>query len=133
MTRGTEFLFEIHGDRGDLVLTATTRASMQRQELTVRGAQGAAKELAELPIPARYRWVPDSMERDFRYNVAQLYAQPGREHSAGHTGQSELCRGSHPASAARCDRAGVGNRTEAGPLDASIRRPGGSVTLFFCQ
>lgn len=74
MTRGTEFLFEIHGDRGDLVLAATTRASMQRQELTVRGAQGAAKDLAELPIPARYRWVPDSMERDSRYNVAQLYA-----------------------------------------------------------
>jgi predicted dehydrogenase len=75
MTRGTEFLFEIHGDRGDLVLTTTTRASMQRQELTVRGAQGAARELAELPVPARYRWVPDSLERDSRYNVAQLYAR----------------------------------------------------------
>jgi predicted dehydrogenase len=75
MTRGTEFLFEIHGDRGDLVLTATTRASMQRQELTVRGAQGAAKDVVELPIPARYRWVPDSMARDSRYNVAQLYAR----------------------------------------------------------
>src|SRR5207253_2183656 len=43
MTRGTAFLFEIHGDEGDLALTATSRASMQRQELTVRGAQGAAK------------------------------------------------------------------------------------------
>jgi len=32
MTRGTEFLFEIHGDQGDLTLTATTRASMQRQD-----------------------------------------------------------------------------------------------------
>lgn len=75
MSRGTEFLFEIHGDRGDLVLTATTRASMQRQELTVRGAQGAAKELVELPVPARYRWVPDGMPHDSRYNVAQLYAR----------------------------------------------------------
>jgi predicted dehydrogenase len=75
MTRGTEFLFEIHGDRGDLVLSATTRASMQRQELTVRGARDAAKELAELPVPARYRWVPDSMPRDSRYNVAQVYAR----------------------------------------------------------
>jgi predicted dehydrogenase len=75
MARGTEFLFEIHGDRGDLTLTATTRASMQRQELTVRGAQGAAKELAELPVPAKYRWVPDGLPGDSRYNVAQLYAR----------------------------------------------------------
>src|SRR5436305_11070788 len=75
MTRGTEFLFEVHGDRGDIVLSATTRASMQRQERTVRGAQGHAKELADLPVPARYRWVPDNMPRDSRYNVAQLYAR----------------------------------------------------------
>src|SRR5256885_1467617 len=75
MTRGTEFLFEVHGDNGDLALTATSRASMQRQELTVRGAQGAAKELADLPIPARYRWVPHGLATDSRYNVAQLYAQ----------------------------------------------------------
>ncbi len=75
MARGTEFLFEIHGDQGDLTLAATTRASMQRQELTVRGAQGAAKELAELPVPANYRWVPDGLPGDSRYNVAQLYAR----------------------------------------------------------
>jgi predicted dehydrogenase len=77
MTRGTEFLFEIHGDAGDLVLAATTRASMQRQELIVRGAQGAAKELAELPVPAKYRWVPQGLPGDSRYNVAQLYARLG--------------------------------------------------------
>jgi predicted dehydrogenase len=55
MTRGTAFLFEIHGDKGDLTLTATTRDSMQRQELTVRGAQGGAKDLTEFPIPQKYR------------------------------------------------------------------------------
>ena len=38
VNRGTAFLFEIHGDQGDLQLTATSRASMQRQELNVRGA-----------------------------------------------------------------------------------------------
>jgi predicted dehydrogenase len=75
MTRGTAFLFEIHGEKGDLTLTATSRDSMQRQELTVRGAQGAAKELAELPVPARYRWVPEGTPSDSRYNVAQLYAR----------------------------------------------------------
>lgn len=74
MTRGTEFLFEIHGDQGDLTLSATTRASMQRQELTVRGAQGTAKALVELSVPAKYRWVPDRLPGDSRYNVAQLYA-----------------------------------------------------------
>jgi predicted dehydrogenase len=75
MTRGTAFLFEIHGDNGDLSLTATTRDSMQRQELTVKGAQGRAKELTQLPIPDTYRWVPDGTPTDSRYNVAQLYAR----------------------------------------------------------
>jgi predicted dehydrogenase len=72
MNRGTAFLFEIHGDEGDLQLTATSRASMQRQELNVKGARGDAKELAELPIPGKYRWVPEGMPPDSRYNVAQL-------------------------------------------------------------
>src|SRR5271170_3170304 len=74
MTRGIVFLFEIHGEKGDLTLSATSRDSMQRQELTVRGAQGAAEDLAELPVPAKYRWVPDGLPGDSRYNVAQLYA-----------------------------------------------------------
>jgi predicted dehydrogenase len=75
MRRGTEFLFEIHGDKGDLVLAATERQSMQRQELTVRGAEGDAKELAPLPIPAKYRWVPAATPAGSAYNVAQLYAR----------------------------------------------------------
>ena len=83
MTRGTEFLFEIHGDRGDLTLAATTRASMQRQELIVRGAQGTAKDLAELPVPPRYRWVPEGLAEDSRYNVAQLYARLAESIRAG--------------------------------------------------
>jgi predicted dehydrogenase len=75
VNRGTAFLFEIHGDQGDLQLTATSRASMQRQELNVRGARGDEKELAELPIPGKYRWVPEGVAPDSRYNVAQLYAR----------------------------------------------------------
>jgi predicted dehydrogenase len=75
MNRGTAFLFEIHGDQGDLQLTATSRASMQRQELNVRGARGDEKGLAELPIPAKYRWVPEGVAPDSRYNVGQLYAR----------------------------------------------------------
>ena len=49
---------------------------MQRQELNVRGAQGDEKELAELPIPGKYRWVPEGVAPDsLRHNVAQLYAR----------------------------------------------------------
>lgn len=77
MTRGHEFLFEIHGDAGDLVLEATTRASTQRQELLVRGARGAGTPLAELQIPGKYRWVPEGAPRESPYNVAQLYVALG--------------------------------------------------------
>jgi predicted dehydrogenase len=75
MNRGAAFLFEIHGEEGDLQLTATSRASMQRQELKVSGARGDEKELAELPIPGKYRWVPEGVSPDSRYNVAQLYTR----------------------------------------------------------
>src|SRR6202035_1466812 len=45
-------------------------------DVPVRGAQGAAKELVELSVPAKYRWVPDGLPGDSRYNVvAQLYAR----------------------------------------------------------
>ena len=75
MTRGQEFLFEIHGSEGDLVATATTRASTQRQELSVQGARGAGVALAEMPVPAKYRWVPANVPTGSPYNVAQLYAK----------------------------------------------------------
>jgi predicted dehydrogenase len=75
MNRGTAFLFEIHGYEGDLQLAAISRASMQRQELQVKGARGGEKQLAELPIPGKYRWVPEEVAPDSRYNVAQLYAR----------------------------------------------------------
>jgi predicted dehydrogenase len=75
MNRGTAFLFEIHGDQGDLQLTATSRASMQRQELNLKRARGDEKELADLPVPAKYRWVPEGVPPDSRYNVAQVYVR----------------------------------------------------------
>jgi predicted dehydrogenase len=75
MARGIEFMFEIHGSEGDLVTAATTGGSMQRQELSLHGAQGKGGKLAEMPIPARYRYVPDAIASDSPYNVAQLYAK----------------------------------------------------------
>lgn len=77
MARDLEFLFEIHGETGDLVLEASMRASTQRQELAVRGARGAGTPLADMPIPEKYRWVPEATPRESPYNVAQLYAALG--------------------------------------------------------
>jgi len=75
MARGTEFLFEIHGSEGDLVIASTTGGSMQRQELSLHGGQGKGTSVAELPIPATYRNVPEDTPINSPYNVAQLYAQ----------------------------------------------------------
>jgi hypothetical protein len=49
---------------------------MQRQELQVKGARGDAKELVELPIPVKYRWVPEGLAPDSRYNDAPDISHP---------------------------------------------------------
>jgi predicted dehydrogenase len=74
--RATEFLFEIHGTDGDLTVTpSTSRASMQRQELTVRGGRMEDRQVDLLEIPERFRWVPPSVPQGSAYNVAQLYVK----------------------------------------------------------
>ena len=50
---------------------------MQRQELSVHGAQGKSAKLQPLPIPAKYRFVSEDVPSDSPYNVAQLYAKLG--------------------------------------------------------
>jgi predicted dehydrogenase len=77
MWRGHTFLFEIHGEDGDLILTAPDRASSQRQELKLQGAQGTKAPLTDMAIPDKYRWVPSSTPIDSPYNVAQMYARLG--------------------------------------------------------
>ena len=75
MARGTDLLFEIHGEVGDLELTATSHTSTLRQELKLKGARGGDGELADLPVPGIYRWVPEEVPTGSPYNVAQLYAR----------------------------------------------------------
>ncbi len=83
MTRGHEFLCEIHGSEGGLVLEATERASTQRQELTIRTARGKGVPLAEMAVPDHYRWVPSGTPKGSPYNVAQLYAKLGESIRTG--------------------------------------------------
>jgi predicted dehydrogenase len=47
----------------------------QRQELNLKGARGDGTALADLPVPTKYRWVPEGMPPDSPYNVAQLYVR----------------------------------------------------------
>jgi predicted dehydrogenase len=78
MARGNEFMLEIHGTDGDLELAATTRASTQRQELTVKGGKGGDKGMVVMEVPAKYRWVPDTVPTESPYNVGQLYQAFGK-------------------------------------------------------
>jgi hypothetical protein len=61
---------QIHGEEGALVLTATSRASMQRQELNLQGACANGVALADLPVPDIYRWAPEGVPPGSPYNVA---------------------------------------------------------------
>ncbi|MBM3345011.1 MAG: Gfo/Idh/MocA family oxidoreductase [Betaproteobacteria bacterium] len=80
MTRGTPFLWEIHGDKGDLAVTGD--ATIQYAELKLRGGQ-EGEPLADLPIPDSYRRVPKGIPAMRPYNVAQLYVELGEAIRAG--------------------------------------------------
>lgn len=82
MSHGTPLLFEIHGDKGDLLVSGN--ATVQYAELKLQGAQGNAV-LADLPVPAKYKQVPDSMPPMRPYNVAQLYVELGNAIREGRT------------------------------------------------
>jgi predicted dehydrogenase len=82
--RGTEFLFEIHGTEGDLIVTpSTSRASMQRQELAIQGGRLGDKTTQAMMIPEHFRWVPRSVPEGSAYNVAQLYVKLAESIRAG--------------------------------------------------
>src|SRR5437899_9704033 len=69
MARGTDFLFDIHGAEGGLVGTDNSRTSRQPRESHLQGAQGKNGALVELPVPEKYRWVPEGMPAGSPYNV----------------------------------------------------------------
>ena len=70
---GANFLWEINGTEGDLVVTAA-HGHTQMAQLHVSGAKTGGK-LAELPTPAKYRWTPEGAPGGDAFNVAQAYAR----------------------------------------------------------
>jgi predicted dehydrogenase len=62
----------IYGREGTLVATGDV-SSQRGKMLRVQGAQ-RSHELADLPIPERYTWVPPEFPRGDPFNVGQMYA-----------------------------------------------------------
>lgn len=74
--RGTNFLWEINGTEGDLVVTGDF-GHAQIFPLSLAGARGAETKVAPMEIPARYHWT-DGLPVPAT-NVAQLYALLARD------------------------------------------------------
>lgn len=73
-SRGTNFLWEINGTEGDLLLTGPG-GHAQFMEPTLRGGKGTDKMLSDLAIPAEYRWTPEAVPPGPPFNVAQAYVR----------------------------------------------------------
>lgn len=77
LTRSTNFLWEINGTEGDLLVTGGS-GHLQFGQVAIRGARGSDTELAELPVPAGYDANVPALAgaRDtMAYTVAHAYAQ----------------------------------------------------------
>jgi predicted dehydrogenase len=77
LARSTNFLWEINGTEGDLLVTGDS-GHLQFGQVTIHGARGGATELVELPVPASYDTSVPALAnaRDtMAYTVAHAYAQ----------------------------------------------------------
>ena len=82
MSAGTNFLWEINGTAGDLVLTAAN-GHIQMNALTIQGSQHG-DPLRSLEIPQHFQWAPANTPEGFPRNVGQAYtliAQDLRDNS----------------------------------------------------
>jgi predicted dehydrogenase len=84
LSRGTNFLWEINGTDGDLVVTQDW-AHPQFGAISLRGARGRDTTPTELPVPGHYLRVPELADArdEMAYNVAHTYAQLREDLSNG--------------------------------------------------
>lgn len=68
---GSGWRMEIYGRDGTLI--AHTRHMVEYGGIHLVGARFDEAPLREIEIPERLRWVPADVERDERFNVAQMY------------------------------------------------------------
>ncbi len=72
---GSGMRLEVYGREGTLVVTSEGAA--QTGELRLLGGKSGDKELQELAIPERLRWVPQGVPQGAPYNVGQLWSRFG--------------------------------------------------------
>jgi predicted dehydrogenase len=84
-SRATNFLWEINGTDGDLLVTLDSPPVIQLTRATLRGARAEETTLAELPVPPSYERVPAfaGRQHEIAYNLAHAYAQLRRDLSDG--------------------------------------------------
>lgn len=70
-TRGKNFLWEINGTEGDIVVSGD-HGRLQYGEFRIEGATAGQKTLSELPVPDTYRLLPGSA-RDIPYTLSHAY------------------------------------------------------------
>ena len=71
--RGTNLLWEITGTEGELQVTSYG-GHAQMFDLQLSGANGDAKSLSTMIVPAHYRWTPPNLPEP-AINVAQAYVR----------------------------------------------------------
>lgn len=71
--RGEVFLWEIHGDEGDLIVTANNYVQYDEDGLMLKGGRGTNSKISPMPVPPDYRAqvVPPGRPG----NLARMYAQ----------------------------------------------------------
>jgi predicted dehydrogenase len=81
ISRATNFLWEINGTEGDLVVTLNMPPIVQLARPTLRGGRADETTLTELAVPAEYERVPPRAgeQHEAAYNLAHAYEQLHRD------------------------------------------------------
>jgi predicted dehydrogenase len=77
-SRGTNFLWEINGTEGDLLVEGDG-GMIQMMPLRLNGARGDEKKVVDMAVPASCRWVPPETPEGFPFNLAQAYVRVGED------------------------------------------------------
>lgn len=74
LSRGTNFLWEINGSEGDLLIEGDG-GHIQMMPLRMKGARGGTTNVVDLPVPDGCRWAPAETPTGLPFNLAQAYVR----------------------------------------------------------